>query len=297
MGSQIFVALDTTNPQVQPMIERVPAWFNGWEQRLSRFLPESELNELNHSQGELVHVSHDLWDVLQYSRKAYSKSQGLVNVTMLKELEGIGYDKNFLDLREPTIELLLKPSLSSKPGFNEIEFDDHLNTIRMPVGVTIDLSGVAKGWAAHQTMLMLGQFGPTLVNAGGDIAINIAQTNKEPWLIGITDPFYPEKNIKLLKVASGGVATSGKDYHRWQVNGRWMHHLLDPPTGQPAITDILTATVIASTVMEAETAAKTVLIMGSCEGMKWLESQSHLAGLMILDDGKIVNNELMWNYL
>jgi thiamine biosynthesis lipoprotein len=296
MGSQIFITLDTNNPQCQQMLDRVPDWFNGWERRLSRFLPDSELNELNRSQGELVHISHDLWDVLQYARKAFSKSQGLVNVTMLKALEGIGYDINFLDLVDTHIDLPSELPPAHQPNFDEIEFDDNLNAIRVPVGIYIDLCGVAKGWAAHQAMLMLGQFGPTLVNAGGDIAISARQANGEPWSIGVTDPFYPEKHIKLLKVASGGIATSGKDYHRWQVNGKWMHHLLDPRTGQPAITDILTATVIAPSVMEAETAAKTVFILGSCEGMKWLESLDHQAGLFILNDGKIVNNAPMRDY-
>jgi thiamine biosynthesis lipoprotein len=129
------------------------------------------------------------------------------------------------------------------------------------------------------------------VNAGGDIAISGVQQSDEPWSIGVTDPLNVEAHLQVLQVKSGGVATSGKDYHKWQVNGSWVHHILDPRTGRPAQTDILTSTILAPSVLEAETAAKTVFILGSQEGMQWLKSHPDFTGLLILNDKSIITNE------
>jgi thiamine biosynthesis lipoprotein len=124
------------------------------------------------------------------------------------------------------------------------------------------------------------------VDAGGDIAISNPRTNGDPWTVGVNDPFRPGTNLCNLYVNAGGVATSGIDYHRWQQGGRWNHHIIDPRSGLPVETDVLTATILAPTVMQAETAAKTVLILGSQAGLDRLESDPTLAGLLVLTSGE-----------
>ncbi len=85
-----------------------------------------------------------------------------------------------------------------------------------------------------------------------------------------------------------GVATSGTDYRRWKQGGRWSHHLIDPRTGLPAQTDVVTATVVAPNALLAEMAAKTVLILGSGPGLDWLENQPGFAALVVLETGEIL---------
>jgi thiamine biosynthesis lipoprotein len=75
------------------------------------------------------------------------------------------------------------------------------------------------------------------------------------------------------------------------------HHIINPQTGQPAITDILTATVIAPTVMEAEAAAKAVFLLGSGAGLDWLEGNPSLAALLVLDNGQIIASSRIEEYL
>ena len=71
--------------------------------------------------------------------------------------------------------------------------------------------------------------------------------NGKPWSIGIENPFDRESNLEIIYLSFGGVATSGKDVHRWLRNGVIHHHIIDPRTCLPAETDVLTATVIAPT--------------------------------------------------
>ena len=115
--------------------------------------------------------------------------------------------------------------------------------------------------------------------------------------MGVADPFHRSDNLNVLKLASCGVATSGKDRRRWQQNGIWRHHIIDPRTSLPAETDVLTATVIAPSSIQAEWAAKTILLLGSQAGLDWLNSNSELAGMLVLEDGQRSYSRAFEKYL
>ena len=117
------------------------------------------------------------------------------------------------------------------------------------------------------------------------------------WPVGISDPFHPGESLELLGLARGGVATSGRDFHRWERQGVWQHHILDPRTGLPAATDVLTATVIAPSTVEAEAAAKVAVILGSEHALAWLDERPSLAGLLVLDDGSVRRSRRLSRYL
>ena len=143
------------------------------------------------------------------------------------------------------------------------------------------------------------------------IAASLAAAGSTPALVGaqgssdtgarvalvIGNAAYPGQELFTLHLGRCGVATSGKNRRNWTRNGLLHHHIIDPRTGIPAQSDVLTATVVAPTVLEAEAAAKALLILGSQAGMAWLEANPLLAGLLILEDGQVVCNTLMQEYL
>lgn len=103
--------------------------------------------------------------------------------------------------------------------------------------------------------------------------------------------------MALLKIMRGGVATSGRDYRRWKVNGDWRHHLIDPRTGEPAVTDVFSVTVVAPSVREAEIAAKVVAVLGSREGLEWLDQRRTVAGMLVLETEEVLQSRGMGAYL
>ena len=105
----------------------------------------------------------------------------------------------------------------------------------------------------------------------------------------MADPLHPNELLTVLQMGAGSVATSGRDYRRWRQNGKWQHHILDPRTGAPANTDVLSATVVAKTMLEAEVASKVALILGSHDGLLWLQHHA-LTGLLVLQDGQVLRN-------
>jgi thiamine biosynthesis lipoprotein len=146
-------------------------------------------------------------------------------------------------------------------------------------------------------MRRLQRQGPALVDAGGDIAISGPRADGSPWQIGVSNPFQRGQEIETLYLNECGVATSGKDHRRWTRNGIFQHHIIAPLTGQPAETDLLTVTVVAPEVMQAEAAAKAAFILGSRAGLEWIEAHPELAALFILEDGQLCYSRKMEDYL
>src|ERR1035437_1953181 len=84
-----------------------------------------------------------------------------------------------------------------------------------------------------------------------------------------------------------GVATSGTSIHHWNVDGTTTHHLIDPRTGLPAVTDVVQATVVAGSALRAEALAKAAVIAGSVEVFAVLE-RAHVRGAVLLStSGKV----------
>jgi thiamine biosynthesis lipoprotein len=284
MGCQMMAALDSQNTSQSARLDEVPTWFETWEQCLSRFRPDSELSQVNRKGGTQP-VSPLLAEVLREALVAQRQSGGLVNPLLLNALEAAGYDRNFGDLVESTSLTVFESQHDRIPN---LKLDSRHGWINLPPNSRLDLGGIAKGWAADRAAQRLGKLAPALVDAGGDVAASAPQADGSPWPVGVADPLHPGEQLDLVMLWRGGVATSGRDYRRWQKNSVWQHHIIDPRTGYPAQTDVLSATVVAASARQAEIATKTVLILGSLDGLRWLDDHPKLAGLLVLEDGAII---------
>lgn len=294
MGCSMFAALDTNDPQAQQVLAHVPAWFEEWEQQLSRFRSDSDLNKLNAS-GNATEVSQVLWDVVNVALRAAHESQGLVQPTVLNALVAAGYDRTFDELNPQQMSI---PAPKANPeSWRAIQLNPSMRSISLPQGVRLDLGGVAKGWAVEQAVTRLAAHGAALVDAGGDIAVNGPMADGSAWPVGIANPLVANELIDTLLLIRGVVATSGRDYRRWLQGDSEQHHIIDPRTGQPAHTDVLAATVVAPDGPSAEIAAKSALILGSRQALEWLDTRPYLAGLLVLADGQVLRSRRISTYL
>ena len=298
MGCGISAFVDADTPQAGRGLADVPGWFEEWEQIFSRFRPDSDLNRLNAAAGQAVPVHPALFAVVQAALEAARWTGGLVVPSVLKSLQHAGYTVSFDRL---TLDQPAPPEVAgwqtSLIGWQAVELDQHRQTIFLPAGVSLDLGGIAKGWAARQAVERLQQFGPALVNAGGDLAASDFLNDGQPWLVDVADPLRDDEPLAQLALGGGGIATSGVDYRRWQVGGAARHHIIDPRSGEPAVTDVISVTIVAPDVLQAEAAAKAVLIQGSQTGLAWLEQQPELAGLLVLNDGQVWLSSKLPDYL
>ena len=298
MGTDMLVCVDNGLETPPVELAEVPRWFEEWEEVLSRFRVDSELTRLNRTSNWLVPVSETLWQVFQAAQSAEKNTDGLVTPTIAAAVIESGYDRDFnlfagqilsrFEYEPPTVR-----SLAS------VTWDEATHSISLPEDVELDFGGIAKGWAAEQVVQRLKHHGSALMNCGGDISMSGPLLNGAPWEIGIHRPFDRSSGyIGMMYFRQPcGVATSSTDRRRWMQGEMMRHHIIDPHTGQPAESDVISATIVAPNAVEAETAAKSVLIRGSEEGLAWLEADPELAGLIMLENGKILYSQRINQYL
>lgn len=263
------------------------------EQVLSRFREDSDLMALNRSAGQRNPVVPMLFEVVRIALDAAKKSAGIYDPTLLDAVVSAGYDRNFSDIQnddfhfDETDEVL---SNSAKQTWKLIELNEPACAITLPPGIRIDLGGIGKAWAAHAAADILEKTGPCIVSAGGDIAVRGEPYPGEGWLVGIRDSKSPGKQVANVEVSSCGVATSGIDQRRWTRNGVTAHHIIDPRTGQPAESDLLSTTVIAPDVLIAERIALTAMVVGSEKALELIENEAGCEGLLVAADGRRISS-------
>ena len=270
-------------------LDGVETLFADVERCLSRFQPSSELSRLNRSCGAPFEASALLFAVVEDALAAARLTDGLFDPTVLDALETAGYDRSFellasapIDSSAPTI----RARAAARCAWRDVRVDARRQVISLPVGRGIDLGGIGKGWTVDRAAEKLRAFGNFAVDAGGDLYAAGVQADGTPWTVGVEDPRNRDRDLLVLAVRDRAVATSTVARRRWWRDGRERHHLIDPRTGQPSRSGVVSVTVVADSVARAEILTKAALILGPEEGLRFLDRQPGVAGLLVLDDGR-----------
>ena len=242
---------------------------------LTRFSPNSELSRLN-ARGRLT-CSEDLLTVTELALDARERTGGRFDPTVHDAVVAAGYDRTFDEI--PADRPADGPG--SAPCGGEVVVDRSNGTIELEPGYRLDFGGIGKGYGVDRAAEILGQAGPCLVNAGGDVSVR--GTSAGPWLIGVETPTEPV----TLALEYGALATTGSDRRRWRVNGSERHHLIDPSTGRPSDSDLLRATVIADTATDAEVVAKAFFLAGETRAVTEADALGIPCLLVTRDDRSV----------
>jgi FAD:protein FMN transferase len=254
---------------------------------LSRFDPDSELSRLNADPEPLRLSSRLAAGAVAAAIHAADRSGGLVDPTLIGALEAAGYAESRRDAEAAPLTRALRaapPRRSAAPSHGALWRAVAVagREIRRPPGVRLDLGGTAKGFAADRAAAALDGQGTFAVDAGGDIVMG--GVSGTPRRVTVAHPL-DERPALEFELASGAVATSGIGTRIWSTGSGYAHHLIDPSSGRPAWTGVVQATAVASTGIEAETLAKTALLLGAERGLRVLEP---LGGALVLDDGRVM---------
>ncbi len=229
---------------------------------LSRFEPESELSRLNRDPRPEAPASPLLRRVVAAALAAGMRSGGLVDATLVGEIEAAGYaESREFDPTEGTDAPPPHPAAPSpRAAWCELAVDERACTVSRPPGVRIDPGGIAKGLLADLVGETLADFECFAVDCCGDL--RVGGTARRPRTVSVDDPAGGGP-LHILRIADGAVATSGITRRAWTgPGGEPAHQILDPSTGRPAFTGIVQATAVAPTGLLAETFAKAALLAG-----------------------------------
>jgi thiamine biosynthesis lipoprotein len=291
MNSDIVLAASGKDPVAinQGFVES-RQFINQSETRFTRFTDTSELAELNRSAGSWFKASSEMFEVFQLAYHLAVETVGLFDPAILPALKRAGYDRSMDEIKslasqEGFVEQIEKGN-DPDQDFRNVRLDAATRSILLPLGMQVDLGGIAKGWIAEQAARRLaGVSSACAVSAGGDMFLVNLPDGEPDWEIGLENPLTPEENLAVLHVSPGAVATSSIAKRQWKHNGRFQHHLIDPRSGEPAQTEWLSTTVWAEQAAEAEVYAKVLLIAGPNNADTIFKHQSSKAYLAVDKNG------------
>jgi thiamine biosynthesis lipoprotein len=243
MGTEIELLVDAAD--AHDALRAAEQEFHRLESLLSRFLPDSELSRLNRDGA--IEAGPELSRVVGLALAARERTGGRFDPTVHEALVAAGYDRTFEQVPADA-----EAEATTRPAGGGVRVDGR--RIELAPGVRLDLGGIGKGYTAERAAELLATAGPCLVNAGGDIA-----TRAGSWPVGIATGH----GRLTLELSGGALATSGSDRRTWKRAGRVLHHLIDPRTGAPAVTDIVRITVVTEDAVDAEVYATALFLAGA----------------------------------
>ena len=279
-----YVSGPSLDRTAREAVELVRGRLEGWHADFSRFLPDSELSQLNGDARSEVPVSAVMAQFAQSVRVAAELTHGLVDGTLLAQIESAGYRA---DLREgvPLSSALAlaprrRPAQARSPAsWRSVQVDLERRTVTRPPGVKLDSGGLAKGLFADMLAEQLAGHESFAIDCAGDLAIGGGRATRRA--IQVASPF-DGSTLHTFDLRRGGVATSGIGRRSWlDGDGRPAHHLLDPATARPAFTGVVQVTALAPSALLAEVRAKAAILSGPRAARSWLPD----GGVIVFDDG------------
>lgn len=294
MGSHVRFLIGEPGPGMAPApaaAERARQFVVEFDAKLSRFKPDSELCALNADPRSRVPASELLRAAVKAGLSAAEHSGGLVDPTLADAIEATGYVGSRAGVPGAPLGAALAeapPRRAASPNpearWRRFEVDDEAGTISRPPGVRFDTGGAGKGLAADLIAAQLRGYSRFIVDCGGDIRIGGPDALVRPYEVFVEHPLTGER-AHVLRLGSGAVATSGLNVRIWRgPDGRYVHHLLDPATGEPAWTGLIGVTALGDTAVEAETLSKAALLSGPAAGREIL---AEYGGLLVHDGGRV----------
>ena len=251
------------------------------ESEMSYFIAESSVSQLNSSDGKgSVKMDADTFDVLETADAFYRLSGGAFDVTAAP-LTALWRDCiNSKTVPEAQTIQSLMPLVSG----SYLKLDQNSHTARIGSGQSVDPGGIGKGFAADAAMKAYRELGVTsaLINLGGNVQTLGKKVDGEPWMIGIQNPRSTRGEfIAGLTLEDESAVTSG-DYEKYFVaRGKRYHHIIDPKTGYPADSGLISATVLSPSSMEADALSTAVFVSGLQRGMELIKQTSRAEGILI----------------
>ena len=260
---------------VQIEIERLEALF-------SRFRPGSDISRINQKAGiSPVLVSDETMQILLMAREFAVNWPNAFDITIT-----------------PLVDLWRQAALTgmppSPPAINAaLQFVNHqdllLNTTRetaalRKTGQSLDLGGIAKGYAANRLLDCYRAFGihSAFSNLGGNVIALGCKPDGSPWRIGIQHPRMQQQLIGAVAISNESVVTSG-DYQRYFTakDGKRYHHIINPQTGYPSTSDLISVTIITPNAMLADTLSTLLFVTGLQKGTEILANHPECEAILV----------------
>lgn len=251
----------------------------------SRFRSDSEISMLHTHAGTAWCVGPLLGEAITVALRAAELTGGLIDPTVGAAVCALGYDRDFAEVPGGSSDPTTRPA----PGWWRVTWDPQRSQVLLPRGILLDLGATAKALAADRAAAQIaGALGcGVLVSLGGDIAV-AGPPPPGGWRIAVAEDHTQAQECpqQIVTISAGGLATSSTTRRRWRRGGRWLHHIVDPRTGDIPDSPWRTVSVAAGSCVDANTASTAAVIHGR-DATGWLQARK-LPARLVDQQGRVV---------
>ena len=272
----------------------VDSLFRVIDHSLSLWDSASTVTRFNAAADSFTTADRHFQVVLALSRQQWMATEGAFDPTVLPLVRAWGLGKEGrAALDTAAVDSLMRcvgmPRLRV-PDSWELSNDDGALTFRKSAPcVQFDPNGIAQGYTVDMLALLLGQrdIEHFMVEVGGEVRASGSNPRGEPWAIQIDKPVDGDAHVQqvVVPLTVRSLATSGNYRKFIEVNGKRYGHTIDPRAGRPAMSDLLSASVIADDFATSDALGTALMVMGTEGAKKWLSTHPEVQGYLISDDG------------
>ena len=256
---------------------------------MSTYQANSIISKLNRS--ETVKLDEHFIKVFDASKEIHNQTEGVFDPT-------IGILVNAWDFgpegKVESLDSIKVKGLMQSVDFSKVtRFEDRLT--KQNKNTFLDFNAIAKGYAVDviSEYLESEKIENYLVEIGGEIRAKGISVDKQlPWKIGVENPNFDgtQTILKAISLQDAAMATSGT-YRKYKVDaeGNRYAHIINPKTGYPSKTNLLSISVIADDCMTADAYATAFKAMGIDKIKSFLKEHPELKAFLIFEND---NNEL-----
>jgi thiamine biosynthesis lipoprotein len=251
---------------------RVHEVVDGVDEHMSTYRPESEIEEFNRGGTGVFAASSELLEVVAEAQRVARLTGGAFDITVgpLVDVWGFGPSGTTETPDEKTLRELVAVT-----GYEQLEVDVEGGTLRKArEDCRIDLSAIAKGFAADRVSEMLARQGlpDHMVEVGGEVRARGSNGSGHAWRIGIERPSAQGRLVHLVvPLADMSLATSGDYRNFFERDGVRISHTIDPRNGRPISHNLASVSVIHASCMTADGLATALGVLGPVEGFELAE--------------------------
>ncbi|MDF2883908.1 MAG: ApbE family lipoprotein [Clostridiaceae bacterium] len=258
------------------------------DDKMSVFKDYSQLSRVNRSAGKNYEkVSEDTYFVIKSAIEYCEILKGTFDPTIkpIVKLWNIGKE-NFRIPQQSEIYNALK-----LVNYKDILFDHENCSIKLKnENQNVDAGGIAKGYAADEVKRIFkrNEIKRGLIDLGGNIFALGGKTDESPWSIGVQNPFSKRGDyIGIILVTNKSLVTSGNYERHTIANGKNYHHIIDPRTGYPSESGLVSVTIISNLSIDGDGFSTGIFILGLEKGMEIIESTYGIDGIFITEKKEI----------
>ncbi len=252
--------------------------------RMTAVDPASELGDIGFDRRE---VSRDTYELIERAVAFGRDTNGAFDITIrpVTELWGIGTGNERVPAREEIDEAL------AYVNYRDIELDGANGVKLAREGMKLDLGAVAKGYAADKAAEILRAAGvkSAIIDLGGNIYFLGVKSGGAPWRVGVRNPEAGENGFfcTVELGADTAVVTSGAYERFFESGGVKYHHIIDPATGCPADSGLMSVTIIGKNGCEADALSTACFVLGRERATALLENLGGVEGIFVSDEREV----------